>query len=46
MVLDVPDHLEQNNPKPLDDDDIALLKTYVSDILSTSPSNPENKQEY
>lgn len=30
MAIDVPEHLEQSNPKPLDEDDIALLKTYVS----------------
>merc|ERR1719333_1411393 len=27
-MADAPDHLEENNPKPLDEDDIALLKTY------------------
>lgn len=31
-MADAPDHLEENNPKPLDEDDIALLKTYVGSI--------------
>jgi len=26
--MDAPDHLDDSNPKPLDEDDIALLKTY------------------
>jgi len=26
--MDAPDHLDESNPKPLDEDDIALLKTY------------------
>lgn len=30
--MDAPDHLEEGNPKPLDEDDIALLKTYVRNL--------------
>jgi hypothetical protein len=37
MALDIEDEiLNEKNPRPLDEDDIALLKTYVSISLASS----------
>lgn len=39
MTRDIEDEIrDEKNPRPLDEDDIALLKTYVSNPLSASYS--------
>ncbi|RZR93175.1 hypothetical protein BHM03_00021613 [Ensete ventricosum] len=40
MAPEPEDEINEKNPRPLDEDDIALLKTYVSPFLSSSSRSP------
>jgi 26S proteasome regulatory subunit T1 len=37
MAIDNEEIKDEKNPRPLDEDDIALLKTYVSPQISLKP---------
>jgi 26S proteasome regulatory subunit T1 len=37
MAIDSEEIKDEKNPRPLDEDDIALLKTYVNSQISLKP---------